>query len=416
MVFASRYADVPVIKAVMDGREYQGRSTFSGHDTLVLSKWGCKILTVRLQGFIFFFTAERLRSDLLHIVASRQLPSNKVQWLIIDFRFVENFDSTSIQKLHKLFRTCEEEFGIWCMVTNLQGNLKARMEDVFGGKIETVNTDIEEMAAADSNSASQAERARLRESVKKRLKDISKQRSKEMGLISEDTSDPLDMAERGHHADAEHGHQKKGLKKLLYFADSDDAVEVALMDLLSQPKYNPRLISKDRHTGRWTLPGIVRGIIDYQRAGLGGMVMGQQFDSCSFRTLGKTEAWQKGDVIQRQGEWSHRTLYYIVSGQVAVFREHTDGSISKTELRHRGTIIGETGFFLDQPRYGTMQCVADNTETVAFTLDSYRQLAIEQPRIAEHFHVYVIEMQTSLIKRQAHEINILLRPALGVAV
>ena len=251
VVFASRYADVPVIKAVMDGSQYQGRSTFSGHDTLVLNKWGCKILTVRLQGFIFFFTAERLRSDLLHIVASRQLPSNKVQWLIIDFRFVENFDSTSIQKLHKLFRTCEEEFGIWCMVTNLQGNLKARMEDVLGGKIETVNTDIvsqfivEEMAAADSN------RASLRDSVKQRLKDIPKQRSKDMGLI-DNTRDPLDVAERGHHADADHGHQhqKQGLQKLLYFDDSDDAVEVALMDLLSQPKYNPRLIAKDRHTGR----------------------------------------------------------------------------------------------------------------------------------------------------------------------
>jgi len=141
IVFASRYADVPVIKAgerksllpcllacffpylarllaclscdcaslvtgattmpdgnannangtlaaVMDGSEYHGRSTFSGHDTMVLKKWGGKILTVRLQGFIFFFTAERLRSDLLTLIQApeRQLPSRTVEYLILDFR------------------------------------------------------------------------------------------------------------------------------------------------------------------------------------------------------------------------------------------------------------------------------------------------------------------------------------------
>ncbi len=120
IVFASRYADVPVIKAVMDGSEYHGRSTFTGHDTMVLKKWGCKILTVRLQGFIFFFTAERLRSDLLHLIEQRKLPNKKVEYLILDFRFVENFDSTSIQKLFKLLRTCEQEHEItWC-VTKMQ--------------------------------------------------------------------------------------------------------------------------------------------------------------------------------------------------------------------------------------------------------------------------------------------------------
>jgi MFS superfamily sulfate permease-like transporter len=76
------------LAVVMDGSEYQGRSTFSGHDTMVLKKWGGKILTVRLQGFIFFFTAERLRSDLFTLIQApeRQLPSRTVEYLILDFR------------------------------------------------------------------------------------------------------------------------------------------------------------------------------------------------------------------------------------------------------------------------------------------------------------------------------------------
>ena len=87
IAFASRYADVPVIKAVMDGSEYQGRSSFSGHDTIVLKKWGCKILTVRLKGFIFFFTAERLRLDLLRLIQSpSRTGTRKIEYLILDFR------------------------------------------------------------------------------------------------------------------------------------------------------------------------------------------------------------------------------------------------------------------------------------------------------------------------------------------
>ena len=77
-------------------------------------------------------------------------------------------------------------------------------------------------------------------------------------------------------------------------------------------------------------------------------------------------------------------------------------------------IIGEVGFFLDQPRYGTFKAVEDGTETVQFTLENYRQLAKAEPTIAEHLHVYIVEMTTSCIKRQAHEINLLLAPARGI--
>ena len=212
-------------------------------------------------------------------------------------------------------------------------------------------------------------------------------------------------------------YDSEGWGSLLYVSNSDEAVELALQALLSQPKYNPKLLWKDeecRRLGRWTLPCLVKGIIDYQRAGLGALVAGQMFDSASFRQLGTTSVWKKGQVLQHQDEWSHRTLWYIVRGQVATFRKHVDGTVSMTELRHRGTIIGEVGFFLDQPRYGTFKAVEDGTETVQFTLENYRQLAKAEPTIAEHLHVYIVEMTTSCIKRQAHEINLLLAPARGI--
>eukprot|EP01047_Picozoa_sp_COSAG01_P029227 COSAG01_NODE_1997_length_8691_cov_5.509777_7_plen_212_part_00 len=141
---------------------------------------------------------------------------------------------------------------------------------------------------------------------------------------------------------------------LVYLTDSDDAVELALECLLAQPKYSPHLIIKDEScrrgepeptvkaltpavthckcacltgrwskmnkahlpmcdvAGRWTLPCIVQGIIDYQRAGMGALVAGQLFDSASFRAMGRQITKQRGDIIQKQDEWSHRTIWYIV--------------------------------------------------------------------------------------------------------
>jgi anti-anti-sigma regulatory factor len=413
----------------VDGSEYQGRSTFTGHDTMVLKKWGCKILTVRLQGFIFFFTAERLRSDLIHMIQSpdRQLPSKKVEYLILDFRFVENFDSTSIQKLNKLFRTCEQDYEIKCMITNLQGDLKQRMEEVVGAEIRSMETDLEVLVNDSLASSFESDAKGTRPPH------VAVQHTRSTISLN---VDPFESAEDGHgdehghgHGDGDgdgddhghdhgHGHDDKvDWGSLLYLYDSDDAVEVALLGMLSQAKYNPKLVRKDdscEKAGRWTLPCVVRGVVDYQKAGLGAMVAGQLFDTHQFRQLGETKTWQNGDIIQAQDEWSHRTLYYICSGQVATFRTHVDGSISKTELRHRGTVVGETGFFVDQPRYGSLRVVEDDTETVAFTLENYRELAKEHPAIAEYLHVYVVEMQTDCIKRQAHEINMLLRPAKGI--
>lgn len=308
------------------------------------------------------------------------------------------------------------------MITNLQGNLKQRMEEVIGAPIKSVKTDTEEVvkaAAAERNRQNvplQDLDATSMDGLVPQLEDCGTEVAHQANPGKHEGGKDGEQHHHGHeHAHHDHDDQLDW-GTLLYLFDSDDAVEIALLGMLSQSKYNPKLVRKDKsceEAGRWTLPCVVRGIIDYQRAGLGAMVTGQLFDTCQFRQLGEVNTWKSGDIIQKQGEWSHQTLWYICNGQVATFRTHADGFISKTELRHRGTIVGETGFFIDQPRYGTLQVSEDDTTTVAFTLDNYRELAKEHPTMAEYLHMYVVEMQTECIKRQAHEINMLLRPAQG---
>ena len=76
-------------------------------------------------------------------------------------------------------------------------------------------------------------------------------------------------------------------------------------------KHDPKL-------GRFTVRSIFLGVLKYFRLGLGPMVQGQLFDSQSFRELGTTEVWKKGDLLQRQGEWSNRKLWFISRGCVTM--------------------------------------------------------------------------------------------------
>jgi hypothetical protein len=307
--------------------------------------------------------------------------------------FVDNLDTTAIQKLRKLLRTSEIEFGISCMITNLRATLKARME-MLGGEIECVMTDMEDIQPEGVLSSSRAmdrstengSRAAapapmpLKNTQKKRSKDehllrVSSPRAAsswdysqgdysqgnshshshcEAGAVGDgrDSGGDDDGHQHGEHHHHQH-HHEVGWGGLVYLTDSDDAVELALECLLAQPKYSPHLIIKDdscrrgepepttaakcacHHckcacltgrwskmnkahlpmcdvAGRWTLSCIVKGIIDYQRAGMGALVAGQLFDSASFRAMGRQVTKQRGDIIQKQDEWSHRTIWYIV--------------------------------------------------------------------------------------------------------
>lgn len=316
--------------------------------------------------------------------------------------FVDNLDTTAIQKLRKLLRTAEIEFGISCMITNLRATLKARME-TLGGEIECVRTDMEDIQPEGVLSSSRAmdrsteNGSRAAAPAPMPLKKTKKTRSKDEHLLraspraasrdysqgdysqgnshshshseagaggdGRDSGGDDDGHQRGEHHDDghQHGehhhhqhHHEVGWGGLVYLTDSDDAVELALECLLAQPKYSPHLIIKDEScrrgepeptvkaltpavthckcacltgrwskmnkahlpmcdvAGRWTLPCIVQGIIDYQRAGMGALVAGQLFDSASFRAMGRQITKQRGDIIQKQDEWSHRTIWYIV--------------------------------------------------------------------------------------------------------
>lgn len=89
VLFAKRNGKSP-IKDVHDGRVWRSNCARSTGDTALLTQHGERILSVRLQGALYFGVARSLRSEIEALLPHRTQP----QWLILDWRAVASHDTT----------------------------------------------------------------------------------------------------------------------------------------------------------------------------------------------------------------------------------------------------------------------------------------------------------------------------------
>lgn len=92
-----------IIRYEISGADYHSNATYPSRKLDFLKKHGGKIHVLKLQGFFFFGSAEKLYSYVNRKILKRTDP--QVEYLIIDFQFVTDLDSTasnSILKLHQL--------------------------------------------------------------------------------------------------------------------------------------------------------------------------------------------------------------------------------------------------------------------------------------------------------------------------
>eukprot|EP01050_Picozoa_sp_SAG11_P050626 SAG11_NODE_28325_length_323_cov_0.575893_1_plen_97_part_01 len=88
----------------------------------MLLRYGTQILTLRLQGFVFFFTAEKLRTSVMALLEKKKRNLRPVKFLIFDFQMVDNVDATAVKKLKKVLRYCAME-GITMILTDLKHDM-----------------------------------------------------------------------------------------------------------------------------------------------------------------------------------------------------------------------------------------------------------------------------------------------------
>lgn len=89
VLFARRNGKSP-IKDVHDGRTWRSNCARSVSDTALLMQHGARILSLRLQGALYFGVARSLRAEIEALVPHRAEP----QWLILDWSAVVSHDTT----------------------------------------------------------------------------------------------------------------------------------------------------------------------------------------------------------------------------------------------------------------------------------------------------------------------------------
>ena len=127
LAFTARYVQTPVVKTALTGADYQGKALRDWKSKTILLRYGTEILTLRLQGFIFFATAERLRITIMDMLRKKKQVGKPITWLILDFHMVDNIDATAIKKLKKCVQFCKEG-GVTVILTALTHDMHHSME------------------------------------------------------------------------------------------------------------------------------------------------------------------------------------------------------------------------------------------------------------------------------------------------
>jgi SulP family sulfate permease len=90
VLFAKRNGKNP-IKDVHNGQTWRSNCTRSSGDTALLSQHGQRILSVRLQGALYFGIARSLREELERLISNS---GQQRQWMVLDWHAVVSYDTT----------------------------------------------------------------------------------------------------------------------------------------------------------------------------------------------------------------------------------------------------------------------------------------------------------------------------------
>jgi SulP family sulfate permease len=107
-----------------------------------------------------------------------------------------------------------------------------------------------------------------------------------------------------------------------------------------------------------------------------------------------------GYYLMKQGD-QPEDLFFIESGQVTAQLEFPDSSPIRLETMRGGRVVGEIGFFLNNPR--TAAVVTDESSTIyRLSTQTLKQMEQNDPEAASAFHLGIIRLVT---ERLTHLIN-----------
>lgn len=123
-MFVISYSRGNVVWSEQTGDFFRSRVTRDSHSSTILEQHGASLHILRLQGFMFFGTAE----NLLTKVRDRVLDSSHTppRAIVLDFRRVSGIDSTAVFSFTKM-RQLAQETGFTLVLTDLSPDVEYRL-------------------------------------------------------------------------------------------------------------------------------------------------------------------------------------------------------------------------------------------------------------------------------------------------
>ncbi|HSM02457.1 MAG TPA: cyclic nucleotide-binding domain-containing protein [Acidimicrobiia bacterium] len=121
VLFAVRSSRLEVVKYELDGTGYRSRVDRHPEARALLDRLGSRLLILELQAYLFFGTADRLRTRV-----EERIEEGGLTYVILGFRHVTGMDSSAILAFEKLARLAEAN-DVTVMVAGARGRLAAQV-------------------------------------------------------------------------------------------------------------------------------------------------------------------------------------------------------------------------------------------------------------------------------------------------
>ena len=120
--FAASYSRIPVVRLRYNGESAESNVERAESDRKLLHDNGWQLLTMHLQGYLFFGTA----SSLLRQIRMARDGEQPFRYLVLDFRGVDDIDSSAVFSFERL-RQLAERVGFTILFTSFSDRLSRRL-------------------------------------------------------------------------------------------------------------------------------------------------------------------------------------------------------------------------------------------------------------------------------------------------
>jgi sulfate permease, SulP family len=125
VLFIIDYSHTDVVKHALSGATYQSRVERAPAERELLRHEGQRLEILRLQGFIFFGSANALLERVRARTSSSHRPS--LSFLVLDFRAVTGLDSSAVLSFSRIHRLGKAQ-GFPIVLTGLSGSIQRSLE------------------------------------------------------------------------------------------------------------------------------------------------------------------------------------------------------------------------------------------------------------------------------------------------